>query len=110
MITFSYFICFKVGTTLSFPESEHGLALDVTLQSSAAKGGARGWIERVFLLAEWRSPQAAVTRRVRQLHWLGWPDHGVPADPLFCLQFVHAAMAAQHKGAAEAKVASSCLF
>jgi hypothetical protein len=99
-----------VGTTISFPESDHGRALDVTLQSAVVKGGAHGWVERVLLLAEWRSPTTSVTRRVRQLHFMGWPDHGVPADPAHFLQFVHAAMAAQHKGATEAKVHALCLF
>ena len=88
------------GDTKNFPESPQGHALDVTCTVERNCGA---WIERHFMVVEYHRNAPPTTRQVAQFHFTAWPDKDVPSRPNDLILFLHAVMAAQHRGARESK-------
>ncbi|EDQ90861.1 uncharacterized protein MONBRDRAFT_15437, partial [Monosiga brevicollis MX1] len=86
------------GQSLSFPADGTGPGATVT---NVEESTASAWVKRVFTISVANQPGLDMT--VTQLHYIAWPDRGVPRTVVSFLNFLHLAMATQNAAHAQAK-------
>jgi tyrosine-protein phosphatase non-receptor type 1 len=72
----------EVGHTMVLGESREGMGLEVTMVTSEDRGH---FIIRTFTLA---NTVTGVKRKIKQFHYVDWPDFNVPNNPDQFLEFL----------------------
>lgn len=90
------------GSTLSFPDNNYGPAVTVT---SIVERITPCWAEREFTVEEVLADKTRRVFKCMQMHFLDWPDHGVPDSAASFLSFLHSVMSAQRTAKKESKAA-----
>lgn len=88
------------GQVLTFPANNYGS--QVTVRSLVEKN-APCWAEREFMVEETFADGSTRVFRCVQMHFLDWPDHGVPDSAASFLSFLHAVMSVHRMAKKESR-------